>query len=501
MIRKLMLGIWAVAIAVLAVGCGGGGGGTSSGGASNSFVFLTNASNTNYDHLWTTITKVNLVSASGASTTVYDGTARGGKVIDLLSLRGSAGQQYLLLSGFKSSGQIYTGVNVTVASKLSVVAKGSSNVVAANFEGAKGTSMVLTAKFKSPQNTTKPKNVVIDFNTANWNLTGATMSASNSKFVDCGPGDDNIGSGNVIGSEYFGAVTNLAGTAPNLMFSLGQGEVIAMEAGPSAINIETNSSTVLTNADGSDNPTLVNGTFVSVTGAFDATTNRVVATGVTIQNGPPAPPKPEVFGLVTDANLASNTITVSLSVCSSFQPTSTTVTVNVQPTTTFIDLGGVTDTEEEFFKALVPGKSTVRVEGSFTDAVVTATSVQLVPPMVGGGDGSGSSGGSSGSPIIGVKGSVSKIDATAQTFVLTLSGWTGGWQDVNTDLTIATTPKTTYRDANGKTVDSAAFFAGLTNSSVVKVRGTLGDTPGVVTAEAIAILPPKGPGTVRRGSK
>src|SRR4051794_37231979 len=87
-----------VALAVVA-GCGGGGGSTSStgggGGSSSVRLFATDDMSTGFDHVWVNIKQVSLVGASGDQTLFTDPN---GRLIDLKTLRDSAGRRFDLLS-------------------------------------------------------------------------------------------------------------------------------------------------------------------------------------------------------------------------------------------------------------------------------------------------------------------------------------------------------------------------------------------------------------------
>lgn len=468
----------------VALGCGGGG---SSAPTANTTanLFLTDAINSNYDHVWATVTKVDLVSSTGQTKSIYNMPSSGGQVVDLLSLHPASGQKYLLLAAFSAPSGSFTGANVTVSSSVSIMPKGSSTAVSAKFAGSTGGSTVLAAKFSSAVNFANSKNVIVDFDLANWNLNGSTISAANNQFVQGGPGNGPMLPGNCLGGNYFGTVSNLSGTAPAFTFSITQG--------PNVVNILTSSSTVLYNSDGSTNPTLANGEFVNVAGAFDATNNVVDATAIIIQVGALPPPPAFIFGQVSADSLANNTITVTTAGCAGFQPTATSLTIDVSSSTAFVDASGVTDTEAQFFANLTPGTTSVQVQGTISGSTVTAASVMIVSStgVTGGGGGNGGGGGAGNPIIVAVAGPVSNVNATSETFSITLANWTGGWQSPNSVLSVTTTSSTQYT-SNGTTESAAAFFTSLTNSTMVQVRGTLDPTTSAVVATNVDLGSPNG---------
>jgi len=258
------------------------------------------------------------------------------------------------------------------------------------------------------------------------------------------------------------------------------------------VNVVTSASTVISNSDGSTNPVLTNGELVDVAGTFDTTNNVLDATTITIHVGALPPPPAMVFGLVTAESLANNTITLTVNGCGGFQPDSTSLTVNVTPNTTYVDLSGVTDTEAQFFGNLVLGTTNIQVQGTQSGSAMTANSIRIVPPMIiGGGGGGGGNSGGGGPMTVSVGGPVSNVDASADTFSLTVAQWTGGWETPNMVLSVVTTPTTTYR-ANSTDISAAVFFSQLATSSVVHVRGTLDPTTSILTADSMGLIPPPG---------
>ncbi len=474
-------GIAAVIIAAIGLsGCGGGGtsGGT---GSSDSFLFLTDAVNTSYDHVWTTVNKVDLVDSTGKLTTIFDSSASGGVTVDLPSLHPASGQQYMLLTGFSMPAGSYVGANVTVASALSMVPKGATSAESASFATATGGSTVLQTKFAGPISAGSSSNLVLDFNLANWNVSGGKVTATNDDFVQSDPHHGTIDSGSTSRGHYEGIVTGMGGTAPNYTFALGRGSCL--------VNVATSATTVVSNLDGSDNPILTNDARVEVSGTFDTTSKTLNASTITIDVGGSVPPASRTSGLVSATDLARNTITIQLQDCKGFQPQATSLTIVVTSTTAFVESNGVTDTEAQFFAALTAGKSVIEAKGSLSGKVFTATAIGIVPDHSEGNSGSG--GGSSTDPkTVSVMGPTSTIDSVSGTFSLTLSRWTGGWQRPDAVFKVITTSKTTYSNKDA-VLDFAAFFAALSTGTSVRVRGTLDRTTMTVTAEAIAIERPK----------
>lgn len=473
MLRKVSVGALALLGAIGLIGCGGDGG-SQQGSGSQTFLFLTDALNTNYDHVWATVTKVNLVTSGGKTTNIYDGSSSGGQTVDLVSLNAAAGHPYLLLAAFQPPQGSFVAANVTVSSSLSIVPTGQATAVKATFSGAAGALTVLSVKFAAPRTVNSSPDWIIDFNLANWNLSGTTVSASNGPYGTCGPPNGPFNPGNFAGGMYFGTVGNLTGTAPNLSFAIAQG--------PNTVTVNTSSATVLYNANGSPNPTLTNGEFVVVAGAFDATSGAIDASAIIIGVGPTSVPPMQVIGQVTSDSLSSNTITVQVNGCGGFQPPTTLMTIDVTSNTTFVDSSGATDTEAQFFEDLTAGTTVIRAQGVISGSTLTASSVQIVPPAV-----------NPGGPItVDMQGPVSNINATADSFSMTSAQWTGGWQSPTAVISVVTTSQTQYL-VNGASESASTFFGNLTPGNLVNVRGTVDPPSSTLTAGVITLIPSVNP--------
>lgn len=472
--RKSVFGAIALAVSIGLVGCGGGGGASSTsgatggggiGGASN--MFVTNSGTTSYSHAWVTVTSVDMVGTNGQTVNVYNSASSGGQVVDLGSLNATAGQQFMLLTTYTQPSGTIKNVNVTVSSTVSLMSSGSTNANSATFEGSKGNSAVLTAKI-GPQGIGASQNLALDFDLANWTVKGGSISASGSGFVQLATNLGFSSQTNVVGSEYFGAVSSLSGSSPSQMFTVSRGRF--------SVNVATNSSTVLFNSDGSANPTLTNGEVVDVAGSYDATNNVIDATAVIIEIGVQAPPPVRVTGLVTTDSESGNTIGMQLYISQGYMPTTTALTVNVTPSTVYIDGSGVTDTESQFFANLTPGTTVVRAEGTLSGSTVTAARLRIV---------SAPGGGSTTPVLVAIRGSASNVDTTADTLTVMVKQWEGLHAKTDIEVSVKTTADTQYA-VNGTIVNAATFFATLNPATVVNVRGSLDPSTLTLTAAIVS---------------
>jgi len=478
MVRRMFVGVVALAAAIVMLGCGGGGGagggsigGSGSGNPSSaSSMFLTSDKNSSYSHIWVTVMNVGLVSSTGQTTTVYDGSTTGGQVVDLSSLNVNGNQQFLLLSGFSAPNGMYKSATITLGSTLSVVSAGGSTATSATFSGSTGSTITLNTKFSTQQSANG--GMVLDFSLGSWSLGGATVTASGGQFVSLGSNIGLANSANILSGDYLGTVSAIAGTSPSETFTVSRGRFAA--------SISTSSSTVLYNSDGSANPTLANGEVVDVAGSFDPMTNAVNATAIIIEVNGQSPPPIRVNGLVTADSASSGTLTLQLAKSHGWLPVTVNLNVDVSSNTTFMDSNGVTDTEAQFFADLTAGTSIVQVEGAVSGSVFTATSAQILPSSTGGN-----------SVIIAARGAASDINTTADSFTLTVDKREGRLLAKNKSISVVTTANTQFA-VDGVVQSAATFFATLPASSTVNVRGTIDPTTLVLTAAIVTQGPADG---------
>jgi hypothetical protein len=174
-------------------------------------------------------------------------------------------------------------------------------------------------------------------------------------------------------------------------------------------------------------------------------------------------------GLVTAFDPVANTVTLKVHDCDGFQPTATTMTVNVDTTTTYFGPSGVTDTHDQFFGSLVVGTSQVYAVGSLNGSTFTATKIQVE--------------GSSDTPHeLAVHGTVSNVNATAFTFDITASQWEGDDSLSNSAVIHVVITSTTKLVSSGGVTDAATFFASLGTQPNVMVRGTWDKSSMTLTA-------------------
>ncbi len=473
-------------IGLLLAGCGGSSSSAGSTETPATQVFATDDLNSGFDHVWVTIDKVDLIGASG-TTNLYDDTANGGKVVDLRTLRDSTGAKFLLLGGCNTPPGTFTGVTVTVASALNIVSAGSKTSTAATFSTSSGSTFALSLTFATPQMISATNRVVVDFDLANWVLTGTSVSATNNQFLTQGP-TTGLGDGTrQCSSDYVGSVSGLTGTAPSQTFSLTQGK--------NSINVAMSSTTTIVNSDGSSNAALANAEHVLVSGTFDPAGSVLDATSITIQTGKVKPPADHVMGLVTAFDATAGTLTVQIQGCDGFQPSATTVAVSVSPTTMYFDGWGVTDTQSQFFAALVANTSLVFADGTLSGSALTASDVAIsIPPTSGSGGGLDNPGGPN-VPVggngpnnpprhIAIQGVASNSIPTAGTFDVTIANWEGIPIPKGGVVHVVTSSTTQFTNV-GAAQTQAGFFTAITSTTQVQVRGAFDPSTMTLTATQV----------------
>jgi hypothetical protein len=447
----------AAAIAAFSlVGCGGGG----ASGSGGTQVFAQDDTNKAFSHVWVTIDKVTLTGGS-TTTTVFDDTAAGGRVVDLRSLWNDQTNvpQFLLLGQASGSASDYTTVNVTLEPTATVVpASGSS--VTATFSGASGPVNLSM----SVPTSNSGQSVVIDFNLSNWSLNGATLTATSGKYLSSGTTQGLTSPGQHVAYQYFGTVSNLSQSGSTESFTLSDGTHVVG-------TVDTSQSTVVYNANGAADPALADGEFVMVAGTFDPTTNAIDASNISITPTGTKVSSPQLMGVVSADNPATGSLTIQPAFALGLLPAGTSTSVAVTSTTTFIDGSGVTDTESEFFSGITVGTTQVEATGTLSGGVFQATSVKILAKGL--------------PPEAAFIGTPSNIDSSAGTFDLTVKQWQGLMTKSTALIHVTTSSNTKFYTGTTVTAETT-FFGAVTSTTPVFVRGTYDSSTETIAADTIA---------------
>ncbi len=461
-----------VLAAFIPISVGGCGGGSSSSRSGNVAVFATDGFRDDYDHVWVTIYKIEVLTASGVSDVVFDDPV--GRVIDLKSLRDPSGQRFALLANASVRSGVHTRVRVTIGSTINLVPRGStiaqSIQVASDVPRDGNGNALLEFALANPHDfSAGNEDVVIDFDLAAFAIANGKVRPSIKHALGAAIRNRNRHEKN----RFSGIVSDLSGTPPDTTF------ILATE-GRTRLTVVTNANTRIFNADGSPNPALSNGQRVKVAGTFDADTRKFVATEIRIGVEVEIQEPPEVEGAPSNINPVAGTFDVTVSSAEDFMPPSTTVRVVTTADTVFRSRGGVRMTSAEFFAALATAAS-VEVQGNYNSSTNTFTALRakLDDEPSGGED-----------EDVEVRGNAVEDDSTAGAFtVRPIFEWEGFLPN-NNSVRVQTTASTRFKNLDGSLITKANFFSlflmGNPGAIQVKVEGSY--AAGVITASEVKRL-------------
>jgi Domain of unknown function (DUF4382)/Domain of unknown function (DUF5666) len=423
--------------------CGGGGGTTGGPSHSSLQLFASDNLNTSYDHVWVKIKTVVLTSATG-STTIFDESATGGRLVDLRSLRDATGARFVLLSSGSIPTGTYTSATVTVDKTASLVPKGTTTAVDKDFADAVGANALLTLTFPRPFDPSAKRALVLDFDLSTWNI-GPTGITSFDGFVQHGDDSSLHDKTRQEHDDHSGVLSGLSGTAPTQSFTITRGG--------RTLDVVTDASTVIFNNDGTPNPILGNGEQVEVTGVLDTTLNVLTASKVKIEVEAESENEAQVHGLVSTFDATAGTLSVNAGGAHGFVPGGVSINVTTDANTEYFGDSGVSISKDVFFASLVANTSKVEAEGtanSRTEILARRLKVETENEGDGGGGGDHHHQAE-------LKGTVSALDATANTFDLTVKEFEGVSLAVGTVIHV--------HAANG-------LPQGLANGNKVELKGT-----------------------------
>jgi hypothetical protein len=463
---KLIQFTAAMALALAAIGCGGGGSGSGGGGtnpAGSTPLFVTDSLD-DHSHVWVSIEKVVLKGPQGEATVFSD---PGGKQTDLKSLRDANGARYAFLTNIPAG--TYSEVDVVVGKTLTLFNNGSNVGLVREFAGNDGVRATLSLKFAQPKQLDPNRPLTIDFNLADWNDDGVTVTGA--PFLKEGNG---VGINNLDrhqDEDYKGTVQGLAGTAPNQTFKL--------TLGVNTVAVIVSADTVIVR-ESAGNPVLADGQRVEVRGAYSTARSAIEATSVKIEDASHAN-EDEARGAVSNFDANAGTFTLSVQDAEGFIPTSANVTVLTNESTTYRSHRGVTLTKAEFFAELQTA-GFAEVEGVYdaTANTFTARKVKLEDEAGGEGHHGGHNGGGDHQEAEAV-GTLANLDGTAGTFDLTPTKWEGINLAPGSTIHVTTTAGTEFDG-----VSRANFFSS-TVTGPVKVEGDFDADTNTLAAREIKV--------------
>ena len=433
--KKYLIGF---ALLCTILGCGGGGATVGSGSSS---IFITDDLSTNYDHVWVTITQVDLGRDGGGSATVFNNPA--GTTVDLRSLRDVQGRRFKFLSRDDGLSGAFTSVTVTLKENVVLfptsATTGQPRIFAGSASGLKQLSTTFASRSFGPGN----DDFVIDFDLSSWNEDGTFVTGANIGSVT------NDNSLNDLGrherEHYSGSITGLSGIAPNQSFTLS-------ESGGTFV-VQCDSSTRIDISGSNSNPVLANGQSVKVRGAFDAVNNKLLAERVQIRVGDNGNDD-ETYGSVSNINSGAGTLDLAI-LNSEFLPAGDPIHVTTTGGTIYRLGSGLTGTKDEFFAA-IQNNSVIEAEGSYDFATNTLTATKLKIE-----DGPGDN-----EDNAEIKGATSLASLGTHTFKINATNFSGLNVAPGTVITVTTNGSTEFRGLNGGgSITESAFYSASTNTS------------------------------------
>jgi hypothetical protein len=428
-------------------------------------VFVTDSPETDNDHVWVTIFKVEVLNGSAQSQTVFDDPA--GRAIDVKSLRDASGQRFAFLSDGAVAPGMHTGARVTVGSSLTLFAHGSATGQAVPLDDsvardAQGHA-VISFSLSTPRNLAAGgDDLVIDFDLAHFLLKSGKIAPSLREGDHSGIADKSRHDSD----DHDGTVSELAGTAPNLTFTL--------TVAGTKVKVAADANTVVFKSDSATSPVLANGQTVEVTGTFDTTANTLAAKSIKIEDSSHNGAEAEVEGAPSAIDATAGTFSVSTLKVRGFVPAQTTVRVVTTSTTALRSDGGVVLAAADFFAALAAAQQ-VEVEGAY-DAASNTLTASRASIEHGDADHDGHN--------VEAQGAAVTVDATAKTFTLQPITEFDGFTLSGNSVNVVTTATTRFR-ADDATVSAADFFAALAAPQTVQAEGTL--SGGALTAASVRI--------------
>lgn len=367
--RSLLLSLAACALgAASLVGCGGGGGGSVANRTAQLSLFATDSFREDFDHVWATIFKVELIKQDGFAAIAFSDPK--GISIDLKNLRDASGTRFSFLGTAAVSDDVYAGARVTIAPALTLILRGGTTgtptTVAASVPRDSQGNPLISLDFAAPRHLGND-DVIIDFDLASFVISGGKVTPR----VKEGQRNGLDNPARHERDEHEGVVNGLSGVSPNFTFTIQKGS-------NAPITVATDATTVIFTSGSQTSVALANGQRVEVRGAFDSTANVLRAVSVKIENEQENEDAAELLGVPSNVDAVGGAFSMTAVKVKGFVPAQTTVRVTTSTATRFRGQRGVSTTAAAFFGAL-RGSPAVEAEGTYDAATNTlsASSVKL----------------------------------------------------------------------------------------------------------------------------
>lgn len=358
---------------VLLTGCGGAAG-VLSAGSSNLNLFVTDNVSDQYSGVWVKVYKASLVGADGVPVEVFNSTE--GMSINLRALNDGASRFLLLAPGQVPNGT-YNKVEFVLDNQVSLVATGSGATSTAQFPAGMNDANGKTAfpvRLDPPVVVPGDSKFAVDFDLSKWELKNGIVTPVANKHSGQGLDDTSRHER----TEFNGVVVDYSST----------GFVLRMKEGgkvPVLVTAETD----LVGLEGTADPVLANGQFVSILGVFDPAAKSVTASVIRFK---PAPtPESEhheegeaevknagAIGVASQIDATNGTFQVAAKQVRGFIPKGEAINVAVSADTVYRGRKGAVLTKTDFFANLASASTAVvAVEGTYdvNAKVLTAKSM------------------------------------------------------------------------------------------------------------------------------
>ncbi|MFM7322153.1 MAG: DUF4382 domain-containing protein [Armatimonadota bacterium] len=354
---------------MLATGCGG----SKAGSRAPVAVYATDNFDSDYDQVWATVRKVELIDAYSSAFTVFDEPS--GRQIDLAGLAQSdGGLQYAFLGTADLEVRTYTKVRVTMEPSMTVVPDGSTTGTVHELSDSlprdKNGMVQMTFDLDTPRTMGKvADDVVVDFDLTKFELLHGRIVP----FLQEGSRVDLSKLANQAPFDYHGSISDLAGTSSAMTFNLKQnGRTMA---------VATDADTVVLQRESGDSKALANGARVEVYGVCDRTQRKIIAQAIKIEDAANEALYPnEMRGVAVCENSTNKTVTMDIHRTEGFRPEHARTIVGLTDGVVLQGPDGKAyGSVDAFMKAMQKG-SIVDVEGVWnrTENTFDAKRIQIV---------------------------------------------------------------------------------------------------------------------------
>lgn len=412
-------------------------------------MHLTDAGYADYYRVFARVFQVDIQNAT-ASRTVFQNLD--GVVVDLRALGPDTGRLFFPLGSGPADIATYTNVSILVDTNLFVVdplGTGTPKQFATSLDAGGGRSR-LVVNLTSGTVSSGDNDIVLDFDLAAFTEDGSGRVLPVVRQVSDPALSDPA---RFVEADYRGVVANLGGAIP--------GQTFELQTPSGTFRVAMTASTRLMNEGSGPNPVLANSDILEVSGRYDATGRRIIATAV--QKESPGGDDPvSMRGAPIDVDGETGRFQLEVTGASGLFPTSAEYTVATTGLTIFKGLGGRALGRDDFFFDLIAAAG-VRVEGSMDAGGRLIASRVFIESSL-----------DEFAPDSEVEGVAAAPDLAARTFAVEATEFQGfAYAGPNVGVTISEVDETftALELEDGTPLTTAEFFAAIASRPVVNVVG------------------------------